>query len=212
MNIRFSGGKNDTPERHQLIKDVLPKESIIATVLEPQIESRLFDVLALCIRQELEIYRKYPKDPKFDSEEPEPEEVAVKTFDPRNNDTCFMGKGFKKNSDVTDYELTIYREAIGTIPHPVWGKCTLLEIWGGDHFEDHNEMVVGAFKYGMNMSDKCPDIKVFVNPLFQNKKSKTFKLSEAQQRYKDEMDELLAKAIVFGVRTPEQARRSRKRY
>lgn len=79
----------------------------------------------------------------------------------------------------------------------------------GDHFEEYNEMVVGAFKYGMNMTNKCPEIKVFVNPLFQNKKSKNFKISAAQQQYKDDMELLLAKAMVFGVNDPKQQKKRR---
>lgn len=210
MNVKFTD-HNDTPERQDLIKKVLPAQTIIETLLEPAIEHRLFDIIAQCVRQELDIYRAYPKKAAFAGEEEESPEEMVETFDPRNNETCYMGKGFKSNSEVTDYELAKYRQAIGTIPHPIWGRCTLLEIWGGDHFEDYNDMVVGAFKYGMGMQDQCPEITVHINPLFQNKKSKTFKLSPAQQQYKDDMDDLLAKAMVFGVRTPEQARRARRR-
>lgn len=122
-----------------------------------------------------------------------------------------MGKGFKANSAVQDSELTTYRNKIGRINHPIWGDVTLLEIWGGDHFEDYREMVTGVFKYGMNITDTCPEIEVHVNPLFQNKKSKQFKLSKAQQEYKDEMDLLLAKAMIFGVKDPKEAMKSRRR-
>lgn len=194
-------------KRLKAIHEVLPKETIISTTLEPSIELHLFDVIASCIRQELEVYRKYPKR----ISEQETKEEMVKTFDPRNNESCFMGKGFKANSHITDMELRDYRKAIGTIPHPTWGDVTLMEIWGGDHFEEHRDMVTGAFAYGSNMRDDCPEIKVFVNPLFQNKRSKEFKLSAAQKEYKDDMDELLAKAIVFGVMTPKQAKAARKR-
>lgn len=206
MNIKIIED-GDGPKRDALIKKTLPKETIISTILEPSIEERLFDIIAECIKKELEIYRSYPKN----SEGSKKKAKAIETFDPRNNETCFMGKAFRGNSELTDYELTIYRKAIGTIHHPVWGDCTLLEIWGGDHFEDYNEMVVGAFKYGMNLTNVCPEIKVFTNPLFQNKKSKAFRLSEAQQNYKDEMDMLLAKAMVFGVKDPKQAMRDRNR-
>lgn len=192
------------------IEKVLPKETIISTTLEPEIEKRMFDVLEKCIRAELEIYRAYPKR-KPVSEEKVSASDMVKTFDPTNNKTCFMGKGFKANDGITDSELSHYRKAIGTIIHPVWGNCTLLEIWGGDHFEDYNEMVVGAFKYGMNLCEECPDIKVYTNPLFQNKKSKNFKLSPEQQQYKDDMDLLLAKAIIFGVKDPKEGYKARRR-
>lgn len=206
MNIKITED-GDSPKRDALIKKTLPKETIISTILEPSIEERLFDIIAECIKKELEIYRNYPKN----SKDHKSKEKSTETFDPRNNETCFMGKAFRGNSELTDHELAIYRKAIGTIHHPVWGDCTLLEIWGGDHFEDYNKMVVGAFEYGMNLTNTCPDIKVFTNPLFQNKKSKTFRLSEAQQNYKDEMDMLLAKAVVFGVKDPKQAMRDRKK-
>lgn len=195
------------PERDKAIEAIMPKETIIGTVLEPMIEKTLFDTLAQCVAMELEIYRKYPKNE--DSKETPKEQV--KSFDPRNNETCFMGKRFKGNGHATDWQLSKYRKAIGTIPHPVWGDCTLLEIWGGDHFEEHQTMVENAFKYGMGMQATCPEIKFFVNPLFQNKKSKSFKLSEAQQQYKNDMDELLAKAMVFGVRSPKEAQKANKR-
>lgn len=210
-------------ERQDRIKAVLPEQTIISSVLEPLIEHSLFSILAQCVRQELEVYRKYPKKTKkYSDKEEETNEQRVKTFDPRNNETCFMGKGFRGNTHssnedpdtialdtMTDAELDDYRAAIGTIHHPMWGDCTLMEIWGGDHFEEHNEMVVGAFKYGMNMTDECPEIKFYANPLFHNKKSKRFKLSKAQRLHKLQMDELLAKALVFGVRTPQEAKKAR---
>lgn len=201
--------QDSSPEglrRSKTLKEILPKETIIATVLEPVIEKRLFDILATCVQQELEIYRKYPK-----AKAKEKKEEVVKTFDPRNNKSCFMGKGFQHNDSLTNSDLNEYRKAIGTIKHPVWGDCTLMEIWGGDHFEEHNKMVVDAFKYGMNLIDKAPKIKFFVNPLFQNKKSKEFKLSPAQIEYNKEREELLAKAMVFGVRSPAEAKRARRR-
>lgn len=210
MNVTFKD-HNDTPERMQLIEKVLPKKTIISSILEPSIEKRLFGVIADCIRNELDIYRQYPKSPNFGSGEKERPVEMVKTFDPRNNETCFMGKAFKANAHMTDAELVRYRNAIGKIHHPIWGDCTLLEIWGGDHFEEHNEMVVGAFRYGMNLTSRCPAIRVHVNPLFQNVKSKDFKLSKAQQEYKDDMDMLLTKAIVFGVKTPKEAMRDRRK-
>jgi len=211
MNINYIDNTEEGKKRAELIKVVLPKETIISTMLEPSIEKALFGVIADCVRMELEVYRAYPKRPAFGNRSKEPVEEVVKTFNPTNNETCFMGKGFKSNNELTDLELTKYRKAIGTIIHPIWGDCTLMEIWGGDHFEDHNEMVVGAFKYGMNLTDSAPEIKVFINPLFQNKKSKTFVLSTKQQEYKDYMEELLAKAVVFGVNTPKEAQRKNKR-
>lgn len=210
MNIKFKNA-NDSPERNAKIKEVLPKETIISTVLEPDIERTLFKTLAKCIRQELEIYRAYPKNSRLSPYEIESPKEMQNTFDPRTNEKCFMGKAFRSNSEAQDSELVDYRKAIGTIKHPVWGDCTLLEIWGGDHFEDYSEMVLGAFKYGMNMSDVCPKVIVYTNPLFQNKKSKQFKLSPAQQQYKDDMEVLLAKAMIFGVREPKESMKSRRK-
>lgn len=201
MHIEFHD-KNDTPARKAKIKEVLPKETFIASILEPSIEKHLFGVLAECIKKELEVYRAYPKNPNFGTNETT--EQKIESFDPRSNETCFMGKGFRANASATDVELAKYRKAVGTINHPVWGDCTLMEIWGGDHFEEHTDMVKDAFKYGMGTIDVCPTIKVYVNPLFQNKHSKTFKISEAQQQYKDDMDMLLAKAIVWGVKEPKK--------
>lgn len=208
MNVKFIS--KDHEKRTEEINKILPKETIIATTLEPAIEKRLFDIIAMCVEKELAIYRQYPKRKNISADKETPKEM-IETFDPRNNDTCFMGKGFRSNGDITDSELNDYRKAIGTIHHPIWGDCTLLEIWGGDHFEEHNEMVISAFKYGIGMIDTCPEIKVHVNPLFQNKKSKDFKLSAAQQEYRDEMDNLLARAMVFGVKSPEEARKARRR-
>lgn len=203
MQVNFIDENSE--KRNKLISKILPDKTIIETVLEPQIEKVLFGTIADCIRQELEIYRRFPKR----TEEKKAE--MIKTFNPTNNETCFMGKGFKANNHVTDSDLYLYRNKIGKVNHPIWGDVTLMEIWGGDHFEEHNEMVVNAFKYGMNIIDECPEIKVFVNPLFQNKKSKNLKLSTAQQEYKDEMDMLLAKAMIFGVKDVKQAKRDRRR-
>jgi hypothetical protein len=208
MTINFKGPE-DSKERDELIKSILPQESIVSSILEPAIEKTLFNTLAKCIRAEIEIYRKYPK--LGVKKEKEAVKEAVKTFDPRNNGTCFVGKAFRSNNDHTDGELVKYRKAIGTIPHPIWGDCTLMEIWGGDHFEEHNKMVTKAFKYGMNLIDTCPVIKVHVNPLFQNKKSKKFLLTDAQKEHQEYMDDLLSKAMVFGVKTPAQSLASRKR-
>lgn len=203
MTINFIEPGDDA--RRKKIEKILPKQTIVKQFLEPEIEKKLFKTLAECIRKEVEIYREFPRKKSL-------KDKPVEDFDPRNNGTCFMGKKFKANGDgITDYDLDVYRKAIGTIHHPVWGDCTLLEIWGGDHFEENFEMVRGVFDYGMKLSDVCPEIVVKVNPLFKNDNSKEFLLSEAQQKYMDEQEELLARAMVFGVRTPAQARASRKR-
>ncbi|MBS3914434.1 MAG: hypothetical protein KG003_08040 [Bacteroidetes bacterium] len=205
MIVKY-GDSEDSPERDALILEILPKETLISKIIEPQIEEHLFEALAECVMGELQIFRMYPK--KIGSQ---PIEEKIKTFDPTNNETCFMGKGFKSNDELQDVELVKYRKAIGTIPHYVWGNVTLLEIWGGDHFEDYPDMVIGAFEYAFRLRDECPKIKFYTNPLFKNEKSKEFKLSQKQKDEKEFLDDLLARALVYGVKSVEQARRDRKR-
>lgn len=184
----------------------LPARTIIEEILEPQIAERLFDVLALCVSKELDVYREQPLVVFGDSDPTK----AVKTFDPQDNRTCFMGKKFN-NDGVESYVLHEYRKAVGTIKHPVWGQTTLLEIWGADHFKDHREMVLAAFQYGYGITAVKPDVRFFINPLFQNKATGKNKRETEEVAYKKEMDDLLAKAIVFGVKSPAEARRARKR-
>lgn len=205
MNIKYIDAE-DSNERDELIKQLLPKQTIISEVLEPLIEKTLFKAMAKCVRMELEIYHNYPKKKREESKK-----EIKKTFDPRNNGSCFMAKAFKSNDDIVDAELTDYRKAIGTIPHHVWGNCTLLEIWGGDHFEDHPKMVNGAFAYGLGFRKTCPTIKFYVNPIFKNRASKNFKLSDAQREQQAYMDELMTKAMLYGVKTLKQARADMKR-
>lgn len=198
MNINYSFS-DDEPNRKELIENVLPKQTIISSILEPSIESRLFGILAKCVREELEIYRNYPKRTLKELEEAKKQ---VKDFDPRHPTTCFMGKAFKGNYKLTDAELTRYRQAVGTIPHPIWGKCTLLEIWGGDHIAEYKEMVLGAFKYGAGINKNCPTIHVHVNPLFQNSKSGVFTVTDEEKEEEEYRELLLAKALFYGVKEP----------
>lgn len=184
----------------------LPARTIIEEILEPQIAERLFDVLALCVSKELDVYREQPLVVFGDTDAVK----AVKTFDPQDNRTCFMGKKFN-NDGVESYVLREYRKAIGTIKHPVWGSATLLEIWGADHFKAHREMVIAAFQYGYGVTNVKPDVHFFINPLFQNKATGRNKREEEGLEYKREMDDLLSRAIVFGVKSPAEARRARKR-
>lgn len=117
------------------------------------------------------------------------------------------GKAFKHNYKITDGELARYRQAVGTIPHPIWGKCTLLEIWGGDHIGEYREMVIGAFKYGAGLIKNCPPIKVHVNPLFQNSKSGEFKITEEEREEQEYQEILMAKALFYGVNEPKKRKR-----
>lgn len=203
MLLRYHG-PDDSPERTAEIEALLPKQTIIETILEPSIEKRLFKVLEQCLKAELEIYKKYPK---RTFKNPEEAKKEIVDFDPRHPSTCFMGKAFKANTTWTDVELDRYRKAIGTIPHPVWGKCTLLEIWGGDHIADHRQMVLGAFKYAAGINKNCPPLKFYVNPLFQNKKSGDFKKTQVEIEDEEYRELLLAQALVFGVNTPKKKKR-----
>ncbi len=205
MIVKY-GDSEDSESRDALISEILPKETFVKRIIEPEIENCLFNALSECVRGELELLRIYPK--KVGEE---PVEEKAKTFDPTNNSTCFMGKAFKSNNKLVDVELVRYRKAVGTVPHWVWGNSTLLEIWGGDHFEDYQEMVIGAFEYAFRLREDCPEIVFHTNPLFKNEKSKEFKLSESQREEKEFLDDLFARALVYGVKDVKQARRDMKR-
>lgn len=206
MNINYiEGTELEREARRELIESILPKQTIISSILEPSIEERLFNILSKCIKEELEVYRKFPK--RTALKEESTAKLEVKDFDPRHPTTCFMGKAFKSNNKITDSELRDYRNAIGTIPHPVWGKCTLLEIWGGDHIAEHKEMVIAAFKYGAGIIKNCPTIKVFINPLFQNKDSGIFTVTDEEREEHEYHELLLAKALFYGVKEPSKRRK-----
>lgn len=186
----------DNEERNLLIDNLLPKESIIQPVIEV-IESYLFNVLTECLKKEIEIYRKYPK--KINQED---FDNIINTFEPRMSSNCFMGKAFKYNDQIINYELTMYRKRIGTIDHVEWGNATLLEIWAADHFKNHKKMVVDTFKYGMCLTDELPDIKFFINPLFKNQNSGKIKPTQSAKEQEKYLNELLRKAIKYGVKGP----------
>jgi len=197
MKVSFSGPE-DTVERLAEIEALLPKIDFIKSIIEPAILDRMTPIFVKALRAELEVYRAYPKrtgDPR----------LMIKSFDPRSNKSCFMGKAFKANHHITDIELDKYRKAIGTINHPMWGKVTLLEIWGGDHFVDYNSMVLAAFKYGMGINKNCPTLKFHVNPLYVNKNTGKTVLDEEQKQYLKDLNLLHAQAEVFGARTLKEA-------
>lgn len=203
----IEGSFEEREERRRSIEAILPKQTIISSILEPSIEKRLFNVLAECVREELEVYKNFPKRTLMAESEKAKEDI--KDFDPRHPKTCFMGKAFKGNYKYTDADLAMYREAIGTIPHPTWGKCTLLEIWGGDHIAEHKQMVLGAFKYAAGIIKNCPTIKFHVNPLFQNKKSGEFKITDEEKEENEYRELLMAKALFYGVKEPRNAKKRR---
>lgn len=205
MIVNFVDNSPEAQERKKVIEAILPTTSLIEEYLYPAIEKKVFKTLKKILLEEIEIYRQYPKRMKEEPKE------ATKTFDPRNNNTCFVGKAFKANDSLTDMELEEYREKVGTIDHPMWGDCTLLEIWGGDHFEKHPKMVSDVFKYGMGIRKTLPNVKIHVNPLFANKNTGDRKLSKDQKEHKEYMEDLLAKAMVFGVRNAKEAQKARTR-
>ena len=189
--------------RTALIESILPKETLIKTMLTPKLNSMTPTLLKM-LYAELEVYRQFPKTPLEDIEKAKKE---VKTFDPRNHTSCFQGKAFKvKDNTWGDAELQDYRNAVGTFHHAEWGDATLLEIWGGDHFKDYPKMVKAAFKYGANINKTKPVLKFHINPLFMNKKSGKTKMTPEQKQYQEDMDLLLHKAMIYGVKGPKRRR------
>lgn len=205
MYIKFSDDSPEGRAREQLIKELLPEKSLVETMLMPKVDM-MYPLLTRMLYAELEIYRAYPKKPL---DEAGKAKVAIKTFDARNHTTCFQGKAFNvKDTMYGDGDLRDYRRAVGTFNHAEWGDATLMEIWGGDHMKDYPEMVKQAFKYGANLIDTRPVLKFHVNPLFKNGNSGKTKLTDAQKIYNYDQDLLLAKAMTWGVRTPEESKRA----
>jgi len=151
MNVRL----NDTPEKKEFREKHFPKIPLTISILFPALQELMQDALVETLRKEIEIYKSFPKN----NAKPD-----LERFRPTNHKTCFMGLGFIQNAGWNDVDLIEYRRAIGTINHPVWGNCTLLEIWGGDHFESHPEMVKGVFSYCFNMRKTLPNLKFFSSP------------------------------------------------
>ena len=201
MILKYTDNSPEGLARREVIDDLLPKETLIETILKPQI-NKLYPTLLKMLYTELEIYRKFPKK-SLDTIEKAKE--ALKTFEPRNDTTCFQGKAFRvKHNSLMDGELVEYRKAVGTFKHAEWGDATLLEIWGGDHFKDHADMVKAAFKYGSGVIKTRPVLKFHVNPLFGNKRTGKMKLTDEQKEYQNNMDQLLADAMVYGTKKPKR--------
>lgn len=161
--FRFTGP--DEEKRRAIINQILPKKSIVEEFLQPRLMEAMNDILVKALKQEIEIYKAYPKRGKYNPE----------TFDTRSTDSCYMGQGFKANGFGSegwyDADLKEYRQAIGTMAHMEWGDCTLLEIWGGDHFESHKEMVTGVMEYAWGRRKTLPELHFYVNPFFKNHES-----------------------------------------
>ena len=169
MLIKF---EDNDPKRQETIKRVLPSVPFTESIVLPALWQLMLQPLLQALKAEIEVYRAYPKRGKFD----------LKAFNPRNNKTCFMGLGFKSNDNWTDAELRDYRKAVGTYSHKVWGDgVTLLEIWGGDHFEKYPEMVKAVFDYAYGGRNTMPKVTINIMPLIITKDTGTRILDEQQQ-------------------------------
>jgi len=174
--IKWSHGtKEEQVEREKLIEKVLPKEPIIDSYLEPNLMKSMERVLIKALKREIKIYKAFPKtNAKYDPEK----------FNPRNNTQCFMGQGFAYNGHGMegwyDADLRLYRAKVGMIAHKAWGTCTLLEIWGGDHFKDWNKMVVDTFKYCYGEIPRLPKLQFHINPFYRNAKSGAMEVTAEQ--------------------------------
>ena len=205
MLIRYMDHSPEGIARDAKIKALLPKKTLIETMLMPKLDT-MSPLLLKMLYEELEIYRAYPKKPLEDSGDAK---IALKTFDARNHTTCYQGKAFKvTDSTCGDADLYDYRRAVGTFNHAEWGDATLMEIWGGDHMKDYPEMTKQAFKYGANLINTRPVLKFHVNPLFMNINSGRVKLTAEQKIHKYDSDLLLGKAMTWGARTREEANRA----
>lgn len=205
MLVRYMDSSPEGKAREAKIKKVLPEETLVCSMLMPRIDV-LFPMLLKMLYAELEIYREYPKKPLDESGKAK---IALETFNARNHTTCFQGKAFEVRDHMYgDADLHDYRKAVGTFNHAEWGDATLMEIWGGDHMKGYPEMVKQAFKYGTNLIKTRPVLKFHINPLFKNECSGYTKLTDDQKIHKYDMDMLLAKALLWGTRTPEQSKRA----
>jgi hypothetical protein len=206
MYVRYSDTSPEGLARTKIIKNILPKESLVQTFLAPKVDA-MYPTLLKMLYAELEIYKAYPKKPL---EESGKAKAAVKTFEPRNHTTCFQGKAFEvKDKTFGDADLRDYRQAIGTFNHAECGDATLMEIWAGDHMKEYPKMVIQAFKYGANLIKTRPVLKFNINPLFMNKTSGKTLLTKEQKIYNYDQDLLLAKAMTWGVRTAKESNRAK---
>lgn len=185
VSIRWNG----TPEHLAEIKSVLPDKPI-TTELIPVLLKLCKKPLLEALKQEIEIYKAFPKRGRMDKI----------TFDATNHKTCFMGQGFNVKSGELhgDADLRDYRKGVGTYEHGTWGDCTLLEIWGGDHFKDYKSMVKGVFSYCKGERTTLPSLAFHVFPLFSNSKSGRWTLDEADKdvfeyEYLTELNGFIAK-------------------
>lgn len=193
-NIKWIDSTPEGKKRQELIDNLLPKEPLTKTYLEPELNTSMREVLIRTLKKEIDIYKQYPKKGEYD----------LITFDPRNPKKCFMGQGFQANGSGLeswyDAELNHYRKSIGTISHTEWGNVTLLEIWGGDHMKDHSEMVRGVMEYAHGKKKVCPAIDFFVNPFYKNGQSGKMVHDEQDKEQLKEVDRLNKIASYIAVR------------
>lgn len=154
---------NRTEASLKKFRAALPKQTLTGEIqkrFDDFYEGTIKVMLLKALLQEIEIFKRLPKaNATFNLEE----------FDPRNPRTCFMGQGFFSNGRgleaMTDADLVEYRNAVGRFQHPVWGHCTVLEMWGGDHFTEWPDMVKGVLAYCMGERDELPHIEIKTNLL-----------------------------------------------
>jgi len=193
-SFKFIDESPEGKKREELINKVLPKEPITGPGINDKILKSTKKEAIEMLKAEIEVYRAFPKKGEYMPAE----------FNPQNSRKCFMGQAFTANGagfeGWTDYDLKRYREAVGKIDHAEWGNCTLLEIWGGDHFKDHKKMVTDVFMYGWGKLDKLPRITFHINPFNRNSKSGKWDPDPAEILEKAEEEHLIKIANYCEIR------------
>lgn len=193
-SIKWTDTSPEGQAREALIDKILPKEPITGVGIHDKILKSTKRQAIEMLKKEIEIYRAFPKKGTYRPDE----------FTPRNSRQCFMGQGFTANGHGfehwTDHDLVRYRQAVGTIEHPTWGNVTLLEIWGGDHFEKYPKMVKEVFLYGWGQKDKMPRVTFHISPWAKNDKSGTWDPDPDEIRTAAEREHLIKIANYCEIR------------
>jgi hypothetical protein len=193
-SFKFTDNSPEGKAREELINNLLPKEPITGVGIHDKILKSTKKQAIEMLKQEIEIYRTFPKKGEFNPE----------IFTPRNSRQCFMGQGFRANGrgfeGWTDHDLVRYRHAVGTIDHPTWGNVTLLEIWGGDHFEKWPKMVKEVFLYGWGQRDTMPKVTFHISPWAKNDKSGTWDPDPDEIRTAEHREHLIKIAHYIEIR------------
>lgn len=206
-NLEWSHG----PEYDAAKEAALPKIPITHTILVPALKKYFKKYLLQCLLAEIEIYKLFPKT----EAEYKPQEL-----EPRDHHTCLMGQTFKNgggNGLGTECwhsaHLRDYRRKVGTINHPVWGNCTVLEIWAADHFEKYPKMVREVHMYAYGELEKLPKIKFEVMPfILTDETGKIVKGKDAlaQEAAREEQQKDYEDMLLEGMKA-RMRKRSRKR-